>query len=261
MQTVPDIDDSESWLESTAAGRGNYFHTQAEKARRGDGTYELIFIPWFWEPGYRKPVPDGFKRSEDEMKLAKNFGLDDQQLVWRRDKISDLEMQSEFGITALTGLDRFKQEYPCTFDEAFDAIIPGAYYAKLMEDASNEGRIGREPYDPLKPVGTAWDLGYGDTTAIWFYQQRGLEVRLIDYYEMSGVGLDHYAKILREKGYRYGEHTWPHDGGNGDFSTGKTRVQLFSEMGSARASFTANRTSRTASTRYGCCCPAAVSTR
>jgi hypothetical protein len=231
MQAIPDMDDTEGWLESTAAGRGNYFHTQAEKARRRDGSYELIFIPWFWEPGYSKPVPDGFKASEDEMKLAKQFGLTDGQLIWRREKISDLEMKSEFGVTALTGIDRFKQEYPCTFDEAFDAIIPGAYYAKLMEDASNENRIGREPYDALKPVSTAWDLGYGDTTAIWFYQQRGLEVRLIDYYEMSGVGLDHYAKTLRDKGYRYESHNWPHDGGNGDFSTGKTRVQLFSEMG------------------------------
>src|SRR4030095_12399062 len=159
------------------------------------------------------------------------YGLDNSQLVWRRSKISDLEMQSEFGVTALTGEDRFKQEYPFTFDEAFDAAIPGAYYAKLMQDASDDNRIGRVPNDPMHKVSTAWDLGYGDTTAIWFYQQTGFEVRLIDYYEMSRQGLDHYAKILKERGYNYDEHAWPHDGANGDLSTGKTRVQTFAGYG------------------------------
>ena len=175
-----------------------------------------------------KPWPD---LTEDERKLAATFGLDQAQLQWRRSKISDLEMQSEFGVTALTGADGFKQEYPFTFDEAFDAIIPGAYYAKLMEQASQENRIGRVPHEPGELVSTAWDLGYGDTTAIWFYQHKGFEVRLIDYYEMSGQGLDHYAKVLRERGYNYGEHAWPHDGGNGDLSTGKTRLQTFASLG------------------------------
>jgi hypothetical protein len=83
----------------------------------------------------------------------------------------------------------------------------------------------------MHKVSTAWDLGYGDTTAIWFYQQTGFEVRLIDYYEMSRQGLDHYAKILKERGYNYDEHAWPHDGANGDLSTGKTRVQTFAGYG------------------------------
>jgi phage terminase large subunit len=100
-----------------------------------------------------------------------------------------------------------------------------------MADASNESRIGRVPWEPSAQVSTAWDLGFGDTTVIWFYQQTGYEVRVIDYYEMSGQGLDHYAKILREKPYTYKDHAWPHDGGNGDVSTGKTRVQVFSELG------------------------------
>jgi hypothetical protein len=231
MQAIPDMPDTEAWLESTAAGRGNYFHTQAEKARRGDSEFELIFVPWHWQTEYRKPVPDGFKMSADEMKLAQQFSLDAQQIAWRRAKIAELEMDSEFGVTALTGEDRFRGEYPNTFDEAFDAAIPGAYYAKLMADASNDKRIGNVPWEPSQQVSTAWDLGFGDTTVIWFYQQTGFEVRLIDYHEMSGQGLDYYAKVLRGKPYTYADHAWPHDGGNGDVSTGKTRVQVFSELG------------------------------
>jgi hypothetical protein len=231
LQAVPDVPGTEVWLESTAAGRGNYFHTQAEKARKGESEFELIFIPWFIQAEYRKPVPDGFKPSAEESKLAAQFNLTNEQLVWRRNKVAELEMDSEFGVTALTGADRFRCEYPNTFDEAFDAAIPGAYYAVPMQDASNHERIGRVPYDPQHQVSTAWDLGFGDSTAIWFYQQTGFEVRLIDYYEMSGQGLDHYAKILRERPYVYKEHAWPHDGGNGDVSTGKTRIQVFSELG------------------------------
>lgn len=105
------------------------------------------------------------------------------------------------------------QEYYCDAD----ASIPGAYYGALMSNAQREGRIGVYPYLPDEQVGTAWDLGHGDSTVIWFFQQpRGGRVRLIDVLEGSGVGIDWYARKLRERPYVYGEHLWPHDGGHGD---------------------------------------------
>ena len=107
----------------------------------------------------------------------------------------------EFGEAA------FQQEYYCSFD----AAIVGAYYAKLLQIAETENRITSVPREPGVVVHTAWDLGIGDQTAIWFCQVVGREVRLIDYYEASGVGLEHYAKVLKEKPYVYGEHILPHD--------------------------------------------------
>jgi hypothetical protein len=130
-------------------------------------------------------------------------------------------MSSEFGMTAITGVERFRKEYPNTPDDAFDAPIPGAYCAKLLTDAKREKRIGRVPYDSKLPVYTAWDLGIGDSTSIWFIQQLGNEVRWIDFYEASGVGLDHYVKILKEKPYGYEEHLLPHDAEAKDLGTGK----------------------------------------
>ncbi|MBA4098471.1 MAG: hypothetical protein C0484_17125 [Rhodospirillum sp.] len=103
--------------------------------------------------------------------------------------------------------DLVAQEYYCSFD----AALPGAYYGKLLQNADTDRRIGRVPWAPDAVVHTAWDLGIGDSTAIWFAQTVGQETRLIDYYESFGVGLDHYAKILREKPYVYGEHILPHD--------------------------------------------------
>jgi hypothetical protein len=119
------------------------------------------------------------------------------------------------------------QEYYCSFD----AALPGAYYGKLLQNAETEGRIGRVPWAPDVVVHTAWDLGIGDSTAVWFSQQIGQEIRVIDYYENFGVGLDHYAKVLRERPYVYGEHIMPHDAQVADLSTGRSRLQTLAALG------------------------------
>jgi len=102
------------------------------------------------------------------------------------------------------------QEYRCSFD----AALPGAYYGELMARAEREGRIADLPWWPDQPVGTAWDLGFDDSTAIWFYQQKAGRTRIINYYEASNVGWGHYANKLKELPYAYGEHYLPHDGGH-----------------------------------------------
>ena len=61
--------------------------------------------------------------------------------------------------------------------------------SELLAQAGREGRIGRVPYDPALKVDTAWDLGIDDYTAVWFFQQAGREVRVVDYFETSGEGL------------------------------------------------------------------------
>jgi hypothetical protein len=61
------------------------------------------------------------------------------------------------------------------------------------------------------PVTTFWDLGMRDATCIWFYQRVAGQQRLIDFEYSSDVGLDHYAKMLKEKPYTYGQHIVPHD--------------------------------------------------
>src|SRR3990167_1385253 len=103
-------------------------------------------------------------------------------------------------------------EYAQEFEGSFDAAVKGAIYSKELEAARTGNRIGTVPYDPVLPVVTAWDLGVGDYTGIWFVQAiRGGEVRVIDYYEASGEGLPHYAAVLQAKGYVYGTHWAPHD--------------------------------------------------
>lgn len=125
------------------------------------------------------------------------------------------------------GNDRYEQEFECSFE----AAIQGAYYAVEMKTATSDGRIGRVPYDPALGVVTAWDLGIGDSTAIWFAQYTGQEIRIIDYHENSGVGLDAYAKALSEKPYHYEQHILPHDVQVKELGTGKSRLETLEALG------------------------------
>ena len=124
--------------------------------------------------------------------------------------------------------EQYEQEYECSFT----AAIIGAYYGKLLADAEDAGKITRVPYDPMYPVHTAWDLGVNDSTAIWFAQVfRGGAVNVIDYYESSGVGLDHYSDILSKKDYNYGDHLAPHDIEVRELGSGKSRLETAYSLG------------------------------
>jgi phage terminase large subunit len=121
----------------------------------------------------------------------------------------------------------FEQEYYCSFD----APLVGAYFGELLSEANKEGRISKVPWVPEKPVVTGWDLGMSDSTSIWFAQRVGSEVRLIDYYESSGQGLEHYAKVIRDKPYVYEEHLVPHDAQVRELGTGKSRMETAMSLG------------------------------
>lgn len=103
---------------------------------------------------------------------------------------------------------QYDQEFECSFQ----AAVIGAYYGHEMEAVVAENRIVPRLYDKtVGLVNTAWDLGAGDDTVIVFYQVAGMDIRVIDYYAANGYGLDHYAGVLRERGYAYGRHYLPHD--------------------------------------------------
>jgi hypothetical protein len=125
--------------------------------------------------------------------------------------------------------DEFDQEWYLSAE----AAIKGAWFGNEMAAALKEGRISRVPYDPALPVDTDWDLGVDDATAIWFSQSlRSREVRLIDYYEASGEGVQHYIKLLSQKPYVYGKHYPPHDVTVREFGAeGKSRKDIAAGLG------------------------------
>jgi hypothetical protein len=113
----------------------------------------------------------------------------------------------------------------------FESGNVGSYYGRLLADASSDGRIGRVAYEPGLPVHTRWDLGVGDATAIWLWQDVGRERRFVDYYEASGEGLPHYVAWLQGRGYVYGRHYAPHDIAVREFSSGVSRLDTARTLG------------------------------
>lgn len=121
-----------------------------------------------------------------------------------------------------------RQEYYCSWD----AAIPGSYYGKLIGELEAADCIGHVPYDPRYPVTTGWDLGVGDSTAIWFVQRTRTELRVLDYYEASGVGADHYAKVIKDKPYQYDRHILPHDANDREWgNNASSRVDVLKSLG------------------------------
>jgi hypothetical protein len=114
-----------------------------------------------------------------------------------------------------------------------EAPIGGAIYGEVLAAARSAvpSRISSVPHDPTLRVDTAWDLGVGDATAIWFSQSVGREVRLIDYFEASGEGLPFYANVLDRKGYLYGRHVAPHDIQVRELGSGRSRIEVAASLG------------------------------
>lgn len=122
-------------------------------------------------------------------------------------------------------------EYNHIWEGDYKTVVEGAYYADLMSAANASGRICSVPYDPSVPVNTFWDLGMSDQTSIWFHQQVGREHRFIDYYANHGEGFAHYAKVLKELPYIYGNHHLPHDAEVRELTTGKHRREVLESLG------------------------------
>lgn len=131
LQSVADLPGTEIIMESTANGMGNYFHQMCVSAMKGESEYELVFIPWFWQPEYYKEPPADFEATDEEKELSALYGLNDGQLYWRRMKIASLS----------GGEWKFKQEYPCTPEEAFVSSGDSMISSEMVMAARK-----REPY-------------------------------------------------------------------------------------------------------------------
>lgn len=111
-QCVPDLPNTEIIFEATGKGVGNLFYQKCMDALDGKGEYQMIFVPWFWDEDYRRPVPPNFVLTAAETEYQSAHGLTLEQMAWRRNKIvSDLHNDESL----------FAQEYPATVLECFQA--------------------------------------------------------------------------------------------------------------------------------------------
>jgi hypothetical protein len=109
LQSIPNTKDTSIYIESTANGMSGVFYDLWTKAVTGENGFIPFFSPWFDSPEYVEDVPAGFEHSYEEMELIEQYGLTDEQLMFRRRKI------------AQNGKEKFQQEYPSNAEEAFIA--------------------------------------------------------------------------------------------------------------------------------------------
>lgn len=142
-------------------------------------------------------------------------------------KEADLDSLRSQGVSEET----IAQEYKCSFDRG----VEGSYYGRSMHYLRTNGHITRVHHDEYAKVYTAWDIGIGDSTAIWFFQVIRDSVHFIDYLEASGEGLPFYVRRIdelgKQYGYRYHLHFAPHDMKQRELGTGISRLQMAQELG------------------------------
>jgi hypothetical protein len=136
LQAVPDAPGTEVILESTANGVGNFFHQKWRDAENGVGDFIAVFVPWYWQEEYRKAVPEGFALTDEEREYQEAYGLDLEQMAWRRNKIAELKDPT-----------LFKQEYPATAAEAFQMSGHDSFIKP--EAVVRARKATREPSGPL----------------------------------------------------------------------------------------------------------------
>lgn len=212
-------------IESTARGREGHFYNLCKEAKKmedskmqlGSLDWKLWFFPWWQHPDYvvdsknvliSKEMEEYFEGLE-----VKGIILTPEQKAWYVKKM-------------LTQGEYMKREYPSTEEEAFETANEGFYFAKMISEARQQHRICHVPYDENAKTYTAWDIGYGDSNAIWVFQLIGKEIHCIDYYENSDEALAHYIKWLKSKPYIYEKHFMPHDAASKSLQSGKSLADV-----------------------------------
>ena len=125
------------------------------------------------------------------------------------------------------GDDKYNQEFECSFH----AAVEGSYYGKLLNDIEAQGKFREIVRDDLCRTVAAWDLGMGDSTAIWVAQIANQEIRIMDYVENHGQGLDWYVNWLRENNWHIADQYLPHDVEVRELGTGKSRLEMLQGAG------------------------------
>jgi hypothetical protein len=218
------------FVESTAEGQGGDFYDMTKKAQALDDEKKELSIfdmKFFFDAWWQNP----------------DYVLDKEVLITTDDRKYFTMLKDDHGIKLSpqqewwyiakreTQQDDMKREYPSYPDEAFESAIQGGIYTSQMARARKEGRLCRIPIESGVEVHTFWDLGKNDLMAVWFMQQVGKEMRWIDYYEASMEDIEHYCKVLKDKGYLYGKHYMPHDVEANLLGMKKSRKKQFEEGG------------------------------
>ena len=212
FQGISQAAGTEVILESTANGAQGEFYRLWKGAVAGDNEYLPIFLPWFITPEYRRQAPDNMELDIEEEALQEKYGLDEDQLYWRRLKIAE------------GGKLKFQQEYPATADEAFivsgsnvfnveklDALVPRPIlkrsewdpHSKMIED-HREGNLriyGYPQWEEPYIIGADVALGVGQDYSSAIIMNNKYEVQAV--YRNNRIDPSYWGELLFYLGRYY----------------------------------------------------------
>jgi len=218
-------------IESTARGRGGAFYTMCKKAMEqheaggelGKLDWKFWFFSWWKHPEYTldpkgivltKEQEEYFEKVQSEI----NHVFTPEQKAWY---VKKAETQGEW----------MTREYPTTPEESFLSANEGLYWGQQMSKARAERRICNLPYDDHCLTYSSWDIGIGDSTAIWVWQLIGKEIHFLNYYENSDESLPHYVNWIKKLPYTFEKHFMPHDAGAREKGSGKSYADIARNLG------------------------------
>ena len=211
-----------AWVDEAESVSGRAWDLLMPTVREEDksiGFNSEIWVTWNPESKY-SATHERFRESFPSN--SKIVALQWQDNDWFPDILNEQRLEDK---------DKRPDMYEHIWEGGYLVYSEGAYYSTELRRAKDEDRITKVRYDRGKGVITAWDLGIGDSTSIVFAQFIGAEVHIIDFYEASGAGLEHYVKVLQDKGYVYDQHVLPHDVRVRELGSGKSRVEMLEELG------------------------------
>jgi len=199
------------WVDEAEPVTDEAFTTLIPTLREeGEGWNAELWVTW--NPKRKgAAVEKRFKGSKDpRIKIV--------QLNWRDNPKFPAKLERE----RQRDLEERPEQYPHIWEGEHATMLEGAYFAKYLLKAKNEGRIGRTAADPLMTIRLYCDIGgtgaRADSLAIWAAQFIGHEIRVLDYYEAQGRPLATHVEWARERGYTEKRAQWwlPHDGETND---------------------------------------------
>lgn len=219
------------FVESTSEGQTGYFAEMCKKAQAYSLTkkpltaldYKFHFFPWWQDSSCKLDINDNLDITPE---MAGYF-----KKVESKNEIKLTDSQKLFYIKKKDGLgEECLKQYPSTWDECFSGCLQGTFFYANFIRLRKDNRICNVPVLDGVLVDTWWDMGF-DCTSVWFTQDYGRAIHVVDYYEDAGEGLEYNTQKIKDKGYRLGNMTMPHDSKHREYFASKTRAEIASGYG------------------------------
>lgn len=189
--------------------------------QKGPKSWRILFFGWHTEPSYRQPHGHIDAESAKYFREceARGLFLTHEQKLWYAEKRR-----------TATNAKTVKEEYPTFVEECWEALVEGSIYGKYIEESRLAGRIIHFMVPKDYPVHTFWDVGHPLNTVTWLVQVTPQQIRMVDVLMEMDMTIQQRAAWLRERGWDYGNHYFPHDSDSDKDSMGLKPITIYRQV-------------------------------